>query len=63
MESFVANKRASGILFDSTLGPVLYYHYYPFATKMAGGTEGTAGYRYAYNTLGWKNDWPFVTAA
>ncbi|KAJ5669549.1 arabinan endo-1-5-alpha-L-arabinosidase C [Penicillium macrosclerotiorum] len=50
-----------GVLTDPNLGPVLYYHYYPLATKNAGG-DGNAGYRYGWNLLEFTNGWPVVTA-
>jgi arabinan endo-1,5-alpha-L-arabinosidase len=39
----------------------MYYHYYPLATKEAGG-NGNAGYKYSWNELGWENGWPYVKA-
>ncbi|KAJ5923195.1 CAZyme family GH43 [Penicillium verhagenii] len=51
-----------GVLNDSDLGPILYYHYYPLATKEAGG-DGAAGYRYGWNELGFTDGWPVVNAA
>jgi len=51
-----------GVLTDSDLGPILYYHYYPLAEKEAGG-DGDAGYRYGWNELGFTDGWPVVNAA
>ncbi|KAJ5125906.1 hypothetical protein N7448_005218 [Penicillium atrosanguineum] len=50
-----------GVVNDNDLGLVMYYHYYPLATKEAGG-KGNAGYMYSWNELGWENGWPYVKA-
>ena len=55
-------KPPRGVLNDKDLGLVLYYQYYPRSTKEAGG-DGTAGFRYGWNKLGWKDDWPYVMAS
>ncbi|KAJ5093457.1 hypothetical protein N7456_009318 [Penicillium angulare] len=51
-----------GVLTDKDLGPVLYYHYYPLSIKEDGG-EGTAGYRYGWDKIGFVDGWPVVEAA
>lgn len=51
-----------GVVNDKDLGVVMYYHYYPLATKQSTTEPDNANYRYAWNVLGWENDWPFVKA-
>lgn len=50
-----------GVLDDEINGLVLYYQYYPLSLKEAGG-DGTAGFLYGWNELGWEDDWPYVKA-
>ncbi|KAJ5721567.1 arabinan endo-1-5-alpha-L-arabinosidase C [Penicillium malachiteum] len=50
-----------GIIQDSDLGPVLFYHFYLYSEKEAGG-DGNAGYRYGWNELSWETGWPVVKA-
>lgn len=51
-----------GVLNDKDRGLILYYQYYPFAAKEAGG-DGNNGYLYGWNELGWEDDWPYVKEA
>lgn len=53
-----------GVLNDKDLGPVLYYHYYPLATKQAGGdADGVnSGYKFSWNQLTFTDGWPVVSA-
>lgn len=49
---------------DKDLGPVLYYHYYPLATKNAGGSADgvNSGYKFSWNKLSFQDGWPVVQA-
>jgi len=53
-----------GVLNDKDLGPVLYYHYYPLATKNAGGSPDgqNQNYKFSWNQLTFTNGWPVVSA-
>jgi arabinan endo-1,5-alpha-L-arabinosidase len=55
----VLTRPPRGVLNDKDLGLILYYQFYPLATKEAGG-DGNAGFMYGWNELGWEDDWPYV---
>ncbi|CAG8129044.1 unnamed protein product [Penicillium olsonii] len=52
-----------GVYTDKDLGVVMYYHYYPLATKQQTETaNGNVNYKFSWNVLGFENGWPYVKA-